>query len=60
MLIDFALFVNGKRYAILLSDSLIDNKKDLLKKDGWRMRRFTTQDLQNDLAMVIEEITRLC
>jgi hypothetical protein len=58
--VDFALFVNGNRYAIEIKDNEKRTNEKQLTADGWKIRRFLEQDIHNNLAQVIEEIKRLC
>jgi superfamily I DNA and/or RNA helicase len=59
-LVDFALFVNGKRFAIEIIDELKKIDKKQLIADGWKIRWFSEQEIHNNLSQVIEEIKRLC
>jgi len=58
--VDFALFVNGNRYAIEIKDDQKRTNEKQLTADGWKIRRFLEEDIHNNLAQVIEEIKRLC
>jgi hypothetical protein len=58
--IDFALFVNGSRYAIEIKDDQKRTNEKQLMADGWKIRWFLEQDIHNNLVSVIEEIKRLC
>jgi RecA/RadA recombinase len=58
--LDFALFVNGCRYAIEIRNDRENTYEKQLREDGWRIRRFLESDILNNLPTVIEEIKRLC
>jgi hypothetical protein len=58
--IDFALFVNGSRYAILLDDEHQSVNQKFLRSEGWKIRRFTEYDLREKHEHVLEEINRFC
>ena len=58
--IDFAFFVNGSRYAILIDDNHTRKNMKQLKTGGWKIRRFQEQDVLNKPSEAIEEIKRLC
>jgi len=58
--VDFALFVNGNRYAIEIKDDQKRTNEKQLTADGWKIRRFLEQDIHNNIAQVMEEIKRLC
>ncbi|MCX6663507.1 MAG: AAA domain-containing protein, partial [Euryarchaeota archaeon] len=58
--VDFALFVNGNRYAIEIKDDQKRTNEKQLTADGWKIRRFLEEDIHNNLAQVMEEIKRLC
>jgi DNA polymerase III delta prime subunit len=59
-LIDFALFVNGNRYAIEIQDIKKKIDKKQLIAERWKIRRFSEQDILHNLSYVVEEIKRLC
>lgn len=58
--IDFALFVNGNRFAIGMQEEQRTLNKRQLRKDGWNIRLFCEQDIQDNLENVVEEIKRFC
>jgi hypothetical protein len=58
--IDFALLVNGSRYALEMQGSRAKIHEKLLREDGWKIRRFSEYDIVHNLPQVIEEIKRLC
>jgi superfamily I DNA and/or RNA helicase len=58
--IDFALFVNGSRYVIIIGDDHKGKNVKHLKAEGWKIRRFPEQDIFNKISDVIEEIRRVC
>jgi len=66
--LDFALFVNGKKYDIEVdgdkAHSLMvdyDILRDIhLRMEGWNIRRFSANKIQNKLNEVVNEIKRLC
>ncbi len=58
--IDFALFVNGKRYAIQLKEKKSDKTAKQFKENTWNIRWFTEKEILTNLPGVIEEIKRLC
>lgn len=60
ILIDFALFVNGNRYAIEIRDEQKKTQRKKLIEEGWKIRWFFDDDIHNNLAEVVEEIKRLC
>ena len=58
--VDFALFVNGNRYAIEIKDKDTKMNRKQLQSDGWKIRQFSEQDIQHNLVETIEELKRLC
>lgn len=58
--LDFALFVNGCRYAIEITNDLDKPCEKQLREDGWKIRRFLEQDIIYNLPSVVEEIKRFC
>jgi hypothetical protein len=58
--IDFALFVNGSRYVILIDDDQMKTNVKLLRAAGWKIRRYQEHDIIEKRTEVIEEINRLC
>jgi len=58
--VDFALFVNGNRYAIEVREEQKKINKKQLIEDGWRIKQFSEKEIQYNLSQVIEEIKRLC
>ena len=58
--VDFALFVNGKRYAIEIGDRQREGTKEQLHSDGWKIRRFSEEDVSRNLSDIIEQLKRLC
>lgn len=58
--LDFALFVNGNRYAIEIRDKQTKINRTQLQSDGWKIRQFSEQDIQYNLSETIEELKRLC
>ena len=66
--LDFGLFVNGKKYDIEVDgDKAHSDKNDYdilrdihLRMDGWKIRRYPANQIQNNLGTVVEEIKRLC
>ncbi len=60
--LDFALFTNGSRYSIEIQDDNLStlNRDSQLRAEGWKIRRFSENDVQNNLPQVVEEIKRLC
>lgn len=59
-LIDFALFVNGKRFAIQLNDSNTQTMEKQFKEKNWSIRWFSDEQVMTNLPVLIEEIKRLC
>lgn len=60
VLVDFALFVNGKRYAIEIRENHLKTKRKKIPQTIWKTRWFTEQEIQDALSDVVEEIARLC
>jgi superfamily I DNA and/or RNA helicase len=60
LLIDFALFVNGSRYAILIDDDFMDTNLKHLRAEGWKIGRFHKKDVDERCTDILEEIARLC
>jgi len=58
--IDFALFVNGNRYAIKIVNAQSRLDREQLQLDGWKIRQFPEQDIEKILSDTIEELKRLC
>jgi superfamily I DNA and/or RNA helicase len=58
--LDFALFVNGCRYVIEITNDREKTYGKQLKDDGWKIRRFLEHDIINNLPSVVEEIKRFC
>lgn len=66
--LDFALFVNGRRYALEINNDNTPAYRETeqrmrdkhLREDGWCIRRFHEHDIYNNLSQVIEDIKRLC
>jgi hypothetical protein len=58
--IDFALLLNGRRYAIKIQDTPHDFNRKQLQSDGWKIRTFSEQDILHNLSEIIEELKRLC
>ncbi|MBN1280470.1 MAG: AAA family ATPase [Candidatus Thermoplasmatota archaeon] len=58
--VDFALCVNGRQYAIDITDACDAQKKSVLREAGWRIRQFSTRDVEDHLPSIIEELKRLC
>jgi len=58
--VDFALFVNGNRYAIEIKAKDTKMNRKQLQSDGWKIRQFSEQDIQHNLVETIEELKRLC
>ena len=58
--IDFALFVNGNRYAITIDSEEMKTDMKHIRNEGWKVRRFSEQDIIEKPVEVIEEINRLC
>jgi hypothetical protein len=58
--IDFALFVNGSRYALLIDDEKTRTNVKHLRNEGWKIRWFSEHDIVEKRPEVLEEITRLC
>ncbi|MFA5101607.1 MAG: AAA domain-containing protein, partial [Candidatus Thermoplasmatota archaeon] len=58
--VDLAFFVNGKRYAIEIGDIQRERKKEQLYSDGWKIRRFSEEDVSSNLSDIIEQLKRLC
>jgi hypothetical protein len=59
-LLDFAYFVNGNRYAIIIQDRSHNLDRKQLQSDGWKIRVFSNKDIQDNLSETIEELKRLC
>ena len=60
VLVDFALFVNGKRYAIEIRENHLKPKQKKIPQTTWKTRWFTEQEILVSLSDVVEEIARLC
>jgi hypothetical protein len=58
--VDFAFFVNGKRYSIEIQKGHTKINRQQLLTEGWKIRQFSEQDIQHNLSEMIEEIKRLC
>ncbi len=58
--IDFALFVNGTRYAIQIISTKTHRPKTQIKENNWNIRFFTEEEIIGNLQKTIEEIKRLC
>jgi len=58
--VDFALFVNGNRYAIEIRGKQKITEKKKLMEDGWKIRWLYDREIHDNLVQVIEEIKRLC
>lgn len=58
--VDFALFVNGKRYAIQIRDHQRNRERKSYKDQSWKFRWFTEEEVLENTPSVIEEIKRLC
>ena len=58
--VDYVYFVNGKRYAIILEDTHHAFNKKQLQNEGWKIRTFSNNDIQNNLQETLEELKRLC
>jgi len=58
--VDFAFFVNGKRYAIEIQKKQTKINRQQLQAEGWKIRQFSEQDIQHNLSETIEELKRLC
>lgn len=66
--LDFAIFINDKKYDIEVDGDMAhkdredyDALRDIhLRMGGWCVRRFTANDVNNNLEKVLEEIKRLC
>jgi len=66
--LDFALFINDNKYNIEVDGDKSHYQKiesDILRDihlrmDGWKIRRFQANEIQNNIKKVIEEIKRLC
>ncbi len=66
--LDFALFVENKKFDIEIDGANAHSQKldaDLLRDthlrmDGWNVRRFLAEEINNNLEGVLEEIKRLC
>ncbi|HWR62806.1 MAG TPA: DEAD/DEAH box helicase [Candidatus Thermoplasmatota archaeon] len=58
--VEFALFVNGNRYAIEIKTKDTKMNRKQLQSDGWKIRQFSEQDIQHNLVETIEELKRLC
>jgi hypothetical protein len=60
VLVDFALFVNGKRYAIEIRENHTKTQTKRSMDNTWKTRWFSEQEVQTKLADVVEEIKRMC
>lgn len=66
--LDFAIFINDKKYDVEVDGAMAhsnmedyDTLRDIhMRMEGWCVRRFTANDVNNNLEKVIEEIKRLC
>ncbi|KYC46824.1 MAG: hypothetical protein AMQ74_01747 [Candidatus Methanofastidiosum methylothiophilum] len=66
--LDFAIFINDKKYDIEVDGAMAhknmedyDTLRDIhMRMEGWSVRRFTANDVNNNLEKVVEEIKRLC
>jgi len=66
--LDFALFINDNKYDIEIDGDKAHSQKiesDILRDihlriDGWKIRRFQANEINNNIKRVIEEIKRLC
>jgi superfamily I DNA and/or RNA helicase len=66
--LDFALFVNGQKYDIEIDGDKAHSQRvenDILRDihlqmEGWKIRRYRANQIQNDIDNVIQEIKRLC
>src|SRR3989344_4309336 len=66
--LDFALFINNNKYDIEVDGDKAHSQKiesDILRDihlrmEGWKIRRFQANEIQNNIKRVIEEIKRLC
>ena len=66
--LDFAMFVNGKKFDIEIDGDMAHSSiadYDILRDthmriEGWCVRRFTANEVNNNLEKVVEEIKRLC
>jgi len=66
--LDFALFVNGQKYDIEIDGDKAHSQKDEndilrdihLGMEGWKIRRYRANQVQNNIDSVIQEIKRLC
>jgi superfamily I DNA and/or RNA helicase len=66
--LDFALFINNNKYDIEVDGDKSHSQKiesDILRDvhlrlEGWKIRRFSANELNNDLNNVIKEIKRFC
>ncbi|HWR28157.1 MAG TPA: DEAD/DEAH box helicase [Candidatus Thermoplasmatota archaeon] len=58
--LDFAFFVNGNRYAIEIQSKQTKINRQQLLVDGWKIRRFSEQNIRHNLSETIEELKRLC
>jgi len=66
--LDFALFVNGNKYNIEVDGAKAHSQKveaDILRDthlrmEGWKIRRFQANEVNEDLDVVVEEIKRFC
>ena len=66
--LDFALFINNDKYDIEVDGDKAHSQKiesDILRDihlrmEGWKIRRFQANEIQNNIKRVIEEIKRLC
>lgn len=65
--LDFALFINSRKYDIEIDGDKAHSQSDdydilrdtHLRMEGWKVRRFQANEIQNNLAGVVEEIKRL-
>ena len=66
--LDFALFINNNRYDIEIDGDKSHSKKDdydilrdiHLRMEGWKVRRFQSSNINNNLSDVIDQINRFC
>ena len=66
--LDFALFVENRKFDIEIDGAKAHSGKieaDLLRDahmrmDGWQVKRFLAEEVQNNIDGVVEEIKRLC
>ncbi len=59
--VDFVLFTGNTKYIILVKDQLANvSDENILRADDWRIRQYTTSDINADLSAVIESLKRLC